>query len=235
MEFAAADPFHSTAVTEFFFLEACGDKGRRWCAEIEDGENSRLRADLSQALRLFRTHRLHEGWALLASVEFRLRGKAASSPSIGHFLWRYLFSAKAYLQYLSDDLEAARASLLQAADEIRIILELDHFLLPLAIHCTDFITQQARIARREGNWTEVKRCIKALEQIATGEAPYCVLRTGEPVRLADLETFFANLPLVAEQRERAHLFLHGTLPATERTVRIAERIFTLPDMVIPYP
>jgi hypothetical protein len=235
MDFPAAVPAHPTTATEFFFLEACGNEGRRWRSELESHENNRLRADLSQALRLLRAHQLHEGRELLASVELDLRAKVSGLPSIGHFLWRYVFSTKAYLQYLSDDFKAARASLEQADDEIRTILELNHYLLPLAIHCTDFIIQQARIARREGKWTEVKRYIDNLEQIATGESPYCVLRTGKPIRLADLEAFFDALPLSKEQRDRAYLFLQGDLSATERIVRISERIFTLPDMVIPYP
>jgi hypothetical protein len=116
-----------------------------------------------------------------------------------------------------------------------MILELDRFLLPLAIHCTDFIIQRARLARREGKWLEVKQHLVTLERIAAGELPYCTLCTGEPIRLADLETFFATLPLGEEQRGRARLYLRGDLSATERTARISERIFALPDMVIPYP
>src|SRR5215216_2176947 len=170
MELPAVGPAHSTTATEFFFLEACGNEGKLWRDEFESGENSRLWSDLWKVLRLFRTHRLREGRELLTSVEVQLCKGVSGSPSIVHLLWRYVFSAKAYLQYLSDDFESAKTSLERASEEIRIILELDRFLLPLAIHCTDFIIQQARIARRERNWMEVKRHIATLEQIATGDS-----------------------------------------------------------------
>jgi hypothetical protein len=226
---------HSALGNEFFFLEACGDSAKSWREEFEAPENRGLRSSLSQALGLLRTHRLQEGCDYLESVELRLRQSSSCRPSLLHFQCRYFFAAKAYLQYLSDNLEASRRSLDQAGEEIATAIELDRFLLPLAIHCTDFVIQKARIARRERKWIDVKRYIDCLEEMAFGERPFCILHTGEPIRLGDLERFFDSLPLDEKQRRNAHLFLRGDLPTEERTARLSERIYTIPDMVIPYP
>jgi hypothetical protein len=133
------------------------------------------------------------------------------------------------------DLGAALACLAEAEGAIRRLVETQRFLLPLAIHCTDFIIQRARVARRAGEWTEVRRQLGILRAVSEGSLPYCLLSTGHGVGLGDIETYFASLPLDEGERARAARFLRGDLSPAEMTDRIAERIFALPDLVIPYP
>ena len=100
MERPGADPIHSSSTTELFYLSACGDDARRWLAELEESENCNLRLDLSKALRNFRAQQIHPGLVLMESAVRRLRTQEGRSPAIERFLWRYVYSAQAYLEYL---------------------------------------------------------------------------------------------------------------------------------------
>ncbi len=225
----------SNSVNEFFYLSACGEEARRWIAEFEGPANLELRLDLLQTLRHLRAQHISAGATLLADIESRLSTREPGSESVDRFLWRYFFAARAYLEYLQGDLEAALSSLADADEGIRWIISREGFLLPLAIHCTDFIIQRARIARRAGDWGGVQRHLRSLRSVCEGTQPYCVLGPGRSVGQHDLKRFFAALDLDDRQKVQAESFLQGNLSAVEMTARIAERIFALPDMVIPYP
>ena len=230
---ANLDPSYS--VTEFFYLSACGEEARRWLAEFEGPDNLELRLDLLQTLRHLRAQQISAGATLLAGIESRLSTREPGSESVDRFLWRYFFAARAYLEYLQGDLESTLSSLADADDGIRWLISRKGFLLPLAVHCTDFIIQRARVARRAGDWEGVQRHLWTLRSVCEGTQPYCVLGPGRSVGQHDLKKFFAALDLDDRQKIQAERFLHGDLSAAETTARIAERIFALPDMVIPYP
>jgi len=235
MDRPGANLDHSNSVTEFFYLPACGEEARRWLAEFENPGNLELRLALSQALRHLRAQQISAGATLLVEIESRLRTRESRSESVDRFLWRYFFSARAYLEYLQGNLKSALSSLADADEGIRWLIGREGFLLPLAVHCTDFIIQRARVARRAGDWEGVRRHLRTLRSVCEGTQPYCVLGPGLSVGQHDLERFFAALDLDDRQKIQTERFLQGDLSAEETTARIAERIFALPDMVIPYP
>ncbi|MEA2602767.1 MAG: hypothetical protein QOF89_3759 [Acidobacteriota bacterium] len=220
---------------EFYFITACGEEARHWMAEFCDADNIELRLIIADALRRLRRHELAVGLELLGSVDRRLHSKVFGFASVESLLWRFEYAARAYADYLTGNLESAKANLLSAHREIARIIGLHEFLIPLAIHCTDFIIQRARIARRERSWAEARQYIDTLEKIFVSCHPFCVLGSGRPILLSDIQEFLGSLPLDEEQRARTRLFLGEDSPVCERIEQLEERIFALPDMVIPYP
>jgi hypothetical protein len=220
---------------EFFFLSACGPEGRAWLRELRGEACMRLRLDLSTAMRMLREFDLAGGRRLLSSIDSRLGAEPRGVAAVAGYLRRWHDSTLAYLYYLEDDLASADAALSRSQGQVEALLDRHPFLLPMAIHCTDFVIQRARMARRRGRWADAKAQVRLLGSILAGAHPYCVLDSGRPVALADLRAFFAALPLDEPGRLAAAAYLGDGVAATARVEQIAAQIFALPDVVIPYP
>jgi hypothetical protein len=216
-------------------LSLHSDEARRWLAEFQREETFRWATNAFQAMVLFRRHEVDRALQLLSSVDEGLRTSTFESSSIRHLLRRWHLSAMAYYHYLNDDLENAKRALLAARDEVRRVLSLHPFLIPIATHCIDFRIQLARIARRENRWTEVRRHIQTLRRIYADQHPFCVLESGRPIRLSDLREFYLSLPLSEKQREDVRFALDTSYPHQDWIDRLEENIYALPDFVIPYP
>jgi hypothetical protein len=223
---------------DYGIFEHCGEEARLWLAELRKEGTLEILNRIAAALAALRRFEVRTGAGLLDSAEADIRARRAGKtrfPSIDHLLERYRVSTRAYLSYLEGDLGRARAELSRAHDEVRTILGLDGFLLPLAIQCADFVIQSARVARREKRWREAQQHVRTIHEIFSGLSPLCVLDSGKAVGLPDIRAFFAALPLNEEQREQAHRFMGDHIPVARRVEYLEEVIFTLPDLVIPYP
>lgn len=225
------------ALTEadYGFLKHCGEEARRWLAELRDPATLEVMNRTATALAALKRFEVRAGCELLAAVEGEIRERSGGFPSINHLLERYRVSARAYWHYLNGDLERAKADLQAAHDEVRTLIGLDGFLLPMAIQCADFVIQRARVARREKRWREAAQHIRTVHGIFSSRTPLCVLDSGREIRLSDLRDFFAALPLDEEEQARAHRFLGDHIPVDERVAFLEETIFTVPDLIIPYP
>lgn len=223
---------------DYGVFEHCGEEARLWLAELRQEGTLEILNRIATALAALKRFDARTGAGLLDSAETDIRarrGRSTRFPSIDHLLERYRVSTRAYLSYLEGDLVRARAELARAHEEVRTILGLDGFLLPLAIQCADFVIQGARVARRENRWREAGQHIQAIHEIFSGVRPLCVLGSGQAVGLPDIREFFAALPLDEEQRAQAHRFVGDHIPVADRVTYLEEMIFTLPDVVIPYP
>lgn len=225
----------SVTEQDYGFLVHCGEEARRWLAELREERTLEVLNRVSTALAALKQFDVKTGAELLAGVERDIRARTARFPSINHLLERYRVSTLAYLYYLEGDLERAKADLLRAHDEVRTIIGLNGFLLPMAIQCADFVIQRARVARREKQWKEAERHIRTIHDIFSGLRPLCVLDSGRAIGLPDIREFFAALPLDEEQRAQADKFMGSHIPVAKRVAYLEEMIFTLPDFVIPYP
>jgi hypothetical protein len=232
---AAPDDLISLTEQDYGFLEHCGEEARRWLAELREGGPLEILNRIATALAALKQFDLKTAAGLLDSAERDIRARTSRFPSLDHLLERYQVSTRAYLCYLEGDLGKARADLLKAHDEVRTIIGLNEFLLPLAIQCADFVIQGARVARREKKWKEAEAHIRAIHDIFTGVRPLCVLDSGRAIRLPDLREYFAALPLDDEQQAQAHRFVGDHIPVADRVAYLEEMVFTLPDVVIPYP
>jgi len=105
----------------------------------------------------------------------------------------------------------------------------------MAIQCADFVIQRARVARRENQWREAERHIRRIHEIFSGLRPLCVLDSGRAIGVSEIREFFSKLPLDEEQRLQADRFVGAHIPVATRVEYLEEMIFTLPDVVIPYP
>lgn len=214
---------------ELGYLRFCGDEAARWRSELNTRESAGIRETLRRALKVMQRGELEQGSAMLDAADAALRALSAQFPSVPRFMRRQYLSILAYFHYRSGRLEEARVDLEEAHQEVRWLAESHPFLLPIAIQCIDIYTQSARIARHENRWREVERYLGILGGIYRDERPLCVLSTGRPVRLSDVRGFFTALQL--DDRS-----LVGSWEAhPEMIVHLEENIFTLPDMVIPYP
>lgn len=220
---------------DYGFLKHCGHEACEWLAEFREEGTLEILNRTVTALEALKRYDVKTGCELLTTAEGDIQRRATRFSSIGHLLERYRVSARAYLHYLNGDLEGARKDLLQAHDEVRIIIGLNDFLLPMAIQCVDFVIQRARVARRERQWKEAERQIRSVHEIFLGLCPLCVLDSGREIGLPDIRAFFAALPLDEEQRARADKFMGAHIPVAARIEYLEEMIFTLPDLVIPYP
>lgn len=231
----SADELFSITDQDYGFLDHCGREAREWLAELRQEETLRIMSRTATALEALKRYDVKTGRELLTAVEGDLQARTAGLPSITHLLERYRVSARAYLCYLDGDLEQAKADLLQAHEEVRTIIGLHEFLLPIAIQCVDFVIQRARVARREKQWQEAAGLIRIVHEIFSGLRPLCVLPSGRAVGLPGLRAFFASLPLSEEQRAQADRLMGAHIPVAQRIEYLEEMIFTLPDVVIPYP
>jgi hypothetical protein len=220
---------------DYGFLRHCGSEACHWLAELREAGTLEIMNRTSTALEALKRYDVKTGFELLAAVEGDIRARAAGFPSINHLLERYRVSARAYWYYLNGDLENAKRDLLSAHEEVRTLIGLNGFLLPLAIQCADFVIQRARVARRERQWKEAEHHVRTIHEIFSGLRPLCVLDSGRAVGLADIREFFAALPLDKEQRSHADRYLGDHIPVAVRVEYLEETIFTLPDLVIPYP
>ena len=229
----------SLTARDYGFLTHCGEDGRRWLAELQEQETLDILNDLTIALAAMRRHELKESFELLAAIEQAIRARAARRPdglpSVTRLLGRYRVSVLAYCNYLDGDLELAKAHLVKAHEEVKVIIGMNEFLIPMAIQCTDFLVQRARVARRESQWKEAEGYIAKVHDVFAGIRPLCVLESGRPIGLPEIREFFAGLPLDDEQRAQAHKLMGDNIPLPERIEYLEEMIFALPDVVIPYP
>lgn len=214
---------------EFGYLKFCGEEAARWLSELNTRESSAIRETLRNALKILKRGDLEQGSAMLIAVDAALRTLSTRFTSVPRVMRRQYLSILAYLHYRSGRLEEARTSLEEAHHEVQWLAESHPFLLPIAIQCVDIYTQSARIERHENRWREVERYLGILGEIYRDQRPLCVFSTGRSVRLSDLRRFFAALQLDDPS-------LVGSWdPPPDIIVHLEENIFTLPDMVIPYP
>ncbi len=231
----AASELISFTEQDYAYLRHCGEEARRWLAELRTPGPLGTLNRIANALEDLKLYDLKTAFELLAAAEGEVRALDVRFPSIRHLVERYRVSTRAYLHYLNADLEAAKRDLAGAHEEVRILVGLDGFLLPLAIQCADFIIQCARVARRERQWKEAELHIQAIREIFSCRRPLCVLDSGQAVGIAEIRDFFAALPFDDAERARAQRFLGAHIPVEQRVGYLEEMIFTLPDVVIPYP
>lgn len=220
---------------ELDYLELIGEEPRQWLEKLRSEKISRLRDAIGHAMEFLWQRNLSEGCRMLGEVEAAVPEVALDSPSIAHLLARHCYAARAYAHYLAGNLEAAKLDLQRAHAEMTALLSMHSFLIPLAPHFLDFLTQQTRIARRENRWQDAKGHLDNIRGIYADEEPFCVLHSGREIRLTDVRAFFRSLHLTDQQRERVTKLLGDNVSLEEKMDFIEGVIFTLPDLVIPYP
>jgi hypothetical protein len=217
---------------DFGFLKFTGEDGCRWLAELQD---VKIRMRLTRALDILKTFDLKAGADLLAEIDEEIHTRPAKLHSVSYFLQRYRWTALAYYHYLNGELETAKTDLLNAHEQVRALITCHQFLIPVALHCTDFIIQRARLARRESQWKEAERHIWMIRDIYAGVRPFCVLDSGRSIGVSEIREFYASLPLDEKEREQSLKVIGDTIPLAERITYLEEVVFALPDVVIPYP
>jgi hypothetical protein len=215
------------------FVERSGSEGRQWMEAYRRPEYREPARWAHQVVLLLRERRFREGTELLSRLEALLPA-LEGSPSLFAVMGRWYHGALAYYQYCLDDFQAAEVSLLRAAHAVRLAIQLEPFLVPLANHCHEFRLHQARIARNQRRWPAMREHVGAVRAMMRDREPLCTLEDGTPIFFATLGTFYDSIPdlnegekaVVAAQLDEStrlrHLesFLHG--------------LYTISGFVIPY-
>jgi hypothetical protein len=235
MKKPTADELISLTEQDYAYLRHCGEEACHWLAEFRQPEPLEILNRIANALAGLKLFDVKAAFELLDAAEGDIRALALRFPSILHLVERYRVSTRAYLHYLNGELERAKLDLLSAHEEVRTMIGLNGFLLPLAIQCADFVIQRARVARREKQWKEAEQHIRTIHEIFSGLRPFCVLDSGQAIGLSEIREFFAGLPFDDEEKALAHRFIGAHIPVEDRVEYLEEIIFTLPDVVIPYP
>ena len=207
----------------------------RWVSEFRSPVNWSRPSRVFEAMRLFQVNDRTAAERLLSSVAVELNDSARDlDPAILHLTHRWLFSAYAYLKYLLDDIEGAKQDMKKARDAVASALETHDFVVPFASQVVDYTTQMARIARREGDWSEVARRIRQLRDIYLDRLPLFTLSSGQRIFHADIVRFLHDNakddPTRAQIKSRLdepHGYLEGLRD-------LAEHVYARPDMVITF-
>lgn len=219
------------------YLSHCGSEARRWRRSLET--TAGVQAQLTNAFRCLLGYDLEQARKDLSMVDNelqKLENEVLEFPSVVHLLRRQYWSETAFLRYLEGQLEAAGVCVDLAEKEMRMVLELDQFLLPLAFNFIDFLLQRARLARRANRHQDAMRFLEHLEDIFADRQPICTLCSGREIHVSDVREFFDTIVgLSQEERREAYQHLEGREPLSVRMARFEESIFHLPGFVIPYP
>lgn len=219
--------------TTFGFLRFCGHEAVRWSAHFES-YGAPLAARISAALLELQRHEIERGSQRLNLLRSEIDALAHEHPTTAHVVRRWYFTAAAYHHYLLDDLEGAQAALDDAREEVRHALAAHWFMVPFAVHCTDFRIQSARIARRQNRWHEAKRRIEEIRRTYADKLPFCTLDDGEEIWMSTVRSFYRGIELDDDERQSAQFALDVNFPHGEWIDRLEESIFVLTDFVIAY-
>jgi hypothetical protein len=218
------------------FVARSGDEGRRWVEQYRRPELVQLARWSSESLRLLRRRNLEAGREVLERIDARLQTMNGSAPpSVARVLERWYYSVLAYHRYCVEDFDGAEHALGQAHEAVRAGIEMHRFLLPLATHCSDFAIQRARVARNRRRWREMRAGVELVRSMMAGGAPFCTLRDGTPVRLAEVLGFYDSLPgLTDAERESLRSLLDERVRRDDLD-RFIAGLYAVPGMIIPYP
>jgi hypothetical protein len=230
-ESSSANALHF--VTTFGFLSFCGCEANLWL-EAFAANGAHLAADLFKIVVLLQKHDIETGGKRLAEIAHEIEVTTNHCPAIGPVLLRWYYTAEAYRLYLLADLDGARGALAEAQVSVVRLVAANPFMLPMAVHCTDFRIQSARIARRENRWSEAKRWLNEIRETYSDQHPFCVLNSGEKISMSRVRQFYQSLSLNEEELEKAKFALDPAYPHAEWIDRLEESIFALTDFVIPY-
>lgn len=214
-------------------LAASGEAGRRWLETYAPARA--VEALTSRALHRLRRRETAAGRALLDDAARELETLEDRVPaSVRAIADRWFQGSEAYYFYGVGELDRADAGMRAAHDAVARAVGLEPLLVPFAHHCHEFNLHRARIARNRRRWDTMWAQIELARERIEGRRPLCVLEDGGTVTMRELKDFYAALELAPEEREALRPFADDRLRRRifERFVR---GIYTLPDVVIPYP
>lgn len=222
---------------EFFFLryvELSGREGERWVQEFDTvvphvqlcrDSVKGLRRGLTQEQAADLLRRAREGLDSLASTvepSVRLAAERWYYGALGF----YFYSLRAFDE-ADDSMGRAHAAVTEAVDQRR-------WLMGLAYDCFEFELHRARIARDRFRWNEMREHAEASAAMRAGRRPFCVLRDGTGVALADLRQFYSGIPGLTEVDRESLVRIMDDEVGPVEAERFVRKMFRLSGFVIEY-
>ncbi len=189
-----------------------------------------LSRSIDRALLELRRRKISEGKDLLDQVEQELASLPVE-PSVLLVLQRFYWSTQAYYHYCVEELDLAEEGLERARQAIVAVLDRAPFLLPLAIHCHEFLLQRVRIARHRRRWPEMKHHLLRVRRMLEDQEPLCVLADGRPIRMATLVDFHRAIPGPEPGELEALRFFLDRSYRAEAISSTFMNLYTMPDSV----
>lgn len=215
------------------FARRSGDEGSAWAAQYARLADT---VELSrQALVHMQQRRLPEGCARLREYAGALEAMGEATPSLRCVLDRWYHGVAAYYFYCLEDFDRARREMELAHQAVVGAISEAGFLLMLSVHCQEFCLHQARIARNQRRWAEMRGCVERAGAMIVDGVPLCERRAGPPVFFSTLARFLRALePLSAGERAA----IRGLVEEDERRRlfdRFVRALYRLPGFATAYP
>jgi hypothetical protein len=183
------------ALVWYHFLPLGSGAGERWYQTFQASGAEQIGLDLDVLVaRLRRPEPCLEA----ASRELALLRRSildlerSVPPSVRGVLEEGYRGAFAYWQFRRGDLDAADGELTLALLAVRETLRSDPFLLTFSLKNLQLITNRARVARRQGKWAAMLRCLEDCEEMLAGCAPlHCDGRSA--IYFRDLCSFYQGI------------------------------------------
>jgi hypothetical protein len=217
------------------FVCRYGDDGIAWSERFKAQGHLKTLAAIPKALNLLRQRKIEAGRALLDKISLRIEPVAGFSPSSYYVLKRFQLAAEAYYHYTLEEYDEAHRALSEADRQVALMIEEEHFLMPLAIACKEFHLQHARISRNRRDWDQMWHHIGLARRMMHGDAPLCTLADGTAIDFAAIRGFYEALAggLEADERDALSVIIDET-----RRVKDFERylpfVYMPSQLIIPY-
>lgn len=223
------------ALTWFYFIPYNGNAGRSWYESFLSHGGMEMCLDLELALELARRKGAGESRRILLDTFRRLRGLQRASPdTLALVMKRQYLGVHAYWRYVHGDYLNALRLLDIASAAARGAIERAPFLAVLASSEYEFCLHRARIARNRRRWEEMRSHLRRGRAMIRCEEPLCLLPTGKPLFLHDLDDLHLALtPQSDLDREALRILTDKALREAEFE-HLARGIEMLGTVVTPY-
>ncbi len=185
------------------FVSRSGVAGREWAAEYR-----RQRENLAiagRALKLLRSGGHEEGRALLQEYALAVDAARSIPDSLRADMWRHYHAVAGYYYYCIEDFALAHEAMRQANAEAVKAISGSPFLIVLSTAFLEFTLHQARVARNQRQWREMREYIELGRAMVSNQTPLCIRLDGEAVFFSSFAPFFHALePLSPQEAEAAH-------------------------------
>ena len=216
------------------FVALCGAEGRSWAEDYRRGMPA---MQLCQdAVAAAQRRRSEEARTLLERAWEDLRTlRGFLDPSVCSVVERWYYGARGFYLYAREAFDEADCTMARAQGTVAEAIERKRWLVPLALDCYELELHRARIARERQHWARMREHAEKAWRMRDGRLPFCSLRDGTSLGLAELQRFYRSVPEAPPEDQAAVEPIMDDHQSRLNAERATWYVFRLPGFVIQYP